>query len=378
MQIVIAPDSFKGSLSAKEVGLTIQEAFQLELPDANIKVIPMADGGEGTLETLLFATNGEKIATTATGPLGNSMSTCYGILGDKQTAIIETAAVAGITMVPHDRRNPLLTTTYGLGELILEAIERGLRNFIIGLGGSATNDGGLGMLQALGVTFQDASGASVQPIGASLGLITQIDFSTLDPRIKDCTIKVASDVQNPLCGPEGASYVYGPQKGANPEQVELLDQGMQNYANLVERAIKKPLQEIPGAGAAGGLGFAFLSIGASIEPGAKIIATATGLEQFIASADWVITGEGQSDYQTLYGKLPFFIAQLAKKYHKNTILISGSLGKNHERLLEFFASCHSSVPAPIALPEAMANAKQNLSSCSRNVARLLLHTSFKN
>ncbi|MBA9076889.1 glycerate kinase [Rufibacter quisquiliarum] len=371
MNIVIAPDSYKGSLSAKEVGLTIQEAFQMEAPEAKVWVVPMADGGEGTLETLLYSTNGTKVETTASGPLGHAITTGYGILGDGRTAVIEIAQIAGLTMVPDAERNPMQTTTYGVGELIKEALGKGIRNFIIGLGGSATNDGGLGMMQALGVVFQDEEGKPVQPIGASLSKIVSVDFAPLLPQMKECQFKIASDVKNPLCGSNGASFTYGSQKGASQEQVVLLDKGMRNFADLIEQALQQKLQQMPGAGAAGGLGFAFLALGATLEPGAQLIANAAGLDRYVQQADWVITGEGQSDYQTLYGKLPLHIAQVARSYGKPTILISGALGRGHEQLLPHFFSCHAITHAPVTLQEAMASSKENLYFCARNIARLI-------
>ena len=319
MKIVVAPDSFKGSLSAKEVGITIQEAFEREIPGVKVAVVPMADGGEGTLEALVFATNGEKIAASATGPLGEPVQTCYGILGDGKTAVIEMAQVAGLPMVPEAKRNPLLTTTFGVGELIVAALEKGIRSFIIGLGGSATNDGGLGMLQALGASFLDEKGNQVKPVGASLQQISKVDFTNLRPELKACSFRIASDVQNPLCGENGASHVFGPQKGATPAQVQQLDEGLNHYARLVENQLNVKLQDTPGAGAAGGLGFGFLALGAEIISGAQVVAEATGLENHIAAADWVITGEGQSDFQTLYGKAPFFVATLAKRHGVGTI-----------------------------------------------------------
>ncbi|RDV15736.1 glycerate kinase [Pontibacter diazotrophicus] len=371
MKIVIAPDSYKGSLSAKEAGNTIREAFMLEMPGAEVVVIPMADGGEGTLDSLLFSTNGERVNTVATGPLGEQIHTCYGILGDGETAVIEMALVAGLPMVPEDMRNPTLTTTFGLGELINQAIDKGLRKFIVGLGGSATNDGGLGMLQALGAAFLDRNGINVKPIGESLQQIIAVDFTNLHPKLKECTFRIASDVENPLCGENGASYVFGPQKGATEEQIRVLDEGMSNYANLVEEHLKTKLQNIPGAGAAGGLGFGFLALGAEILSGSQVVAEAAGLENHIKEADWVITGEGQSDYQTLYGKAPFYVAGLAEKYGVGTILISGGLGKGHEQLLEHFVSCHSIVNAPMPLEKAIAHAQPLLFSCARNIARLI-------
>lgn len=377
MKIVVAPDSFKGSLSAKEVGITIKEAFELEIPGVQVAVLPMADGGEGTLDALVFATNGEKMEASATGPLGELVKTCYGILGDGETAVVEMAQVAGLPMVPKDKRNPLLTTTVGVGELIAAALEKGIRSFIIGLGGSATNDGGLGLLQALGAVFLDEKGNQVKPIGASLQQISKVDFSDLRPELKACRFRIASDVENPLCGENGASLVFGPQKGATEAQVQQLDEALKHYANLVENHLNVSLQDIPGAGAAGGLGFGFLALSAEILSGAQVVAEATGLENHIATADWVITGEGQSDFQTLYGKAPFFVASLAKKHGVSTILISGGLVKGHEQLLDHFVSCHSIINAPMPLEQAIANAQSLLFSCARNIARLLYKASEK-
>lgn len=375
MKIVVAPDSFKGSLSAKEVANTIREAFNHEIPEAEVIVIPMADGGEGTLDSLLFSTHGKRVATRATGPLGETIDTSYGILGDGETAVVEMALVAGLPMVPEDKQNPTQTTTFGLGELIRKAIDTGLRKFIIGLGGSATNDGGLGMLQALGAAFLDQDGNTVKPVGASLQHIASVDFARLHPQLKACRFRIASDVENPLCGECGASYVFGPQKGATEQQVQELDKGMQHYADLVEQLLHAKLQTIPGAGAAGGLGFGFLALGAEIISGSQVVAEAAGLENHVKEADWVITGEGQSDYQTLYGKAPFYVAGLAKKYGVGTILISGGLGKGHEQLLEHFGSCHSIVNAPMPLEKAIADAQPLLFSCARNIARLINKTS---
>ncbi|MHA6247275.1 glycerate kinase [Pontibacter sp. CAU 1760] len=378
MKIIVAPDSFKGSLSAKEVGLTIQEAFLKEIPGAEVEVLPMADGGEGTLDALLFATNGEKVNTVATGPLGEQVTTAYGILSDGKTAVIEMAQVAGLPMVPASKRNPTQTTTYGVGELIVAALEKGIRSFIIGLGGSATNDGGLGMLQALGAVFLDQADMPVKPIGASLSEITKVDLTNMHPGLKESQIRIASDVENPLCGEKGASHVFGPQKGATAAQVKQLDAGLANYARLVEAHLGKKLQTIPGAGAAGGLGFGFLVLSAEILSGAQVVAEATALEDRIAKADLVITGEGQSDFQTLYGKAPFYVAQLAKKHGVGTILISGGLGQGHEQLLEHFVSCQAIVNTPMPLEQAIAQARPLLFSSARNIARLLNLTCPKN
>lgn len=377
MKIVVAPDSFKGSLSAKEVGLVIKEAFTAEIPEAQIDVVPMADGGEGTLDALLYAIGGKRIEMKSTGPLGERITTRYGILGDDETAVIEIAQVVGLPMIPKEKRNPMMTTTYGVGEQIIHAVKKGLRKLIIGLGGSATNDGGLGMLQALGVTFLDRNGNAVKPIGAELAEIEKVDFSTIHPAISRCEIKVASDVENPLCGTQGASHVFGPQKGGTQQQVEQLDLGLAHYASLVEQALERHFQHFAGAGAAGGLGFGLLAIGAEIVSGAQVVAEATRLQEKIKYADWVITGEGQSDFQTLYGKVPSFVAQIAKKHQRKTILISGGLGNGYEQLYEDFVSCHSIATGPMTLMESMSNARHYLYSSTRNIARLIKAASYK-
>ncbi|MDQ0160978.1 glycerate kinase [Aeribacillus alveayuensis] len=371
MNIVIAPDSYKGSLSALEVGKTIKKAFLKEIPDATIDVIPMADGGEGTLETLVYSTNGKRIQINVTGPLGDPIESEYGVLGDGKTVVIEVAKIAGLPMIPPEKRNPMKTTTFGIGDAILRAANSGYRNFIIGLGGSATNDGGLGMLKALGVTFLDEDGNVVKPIGSSLLRVQSVDFSTINAIVKECHFRIASDVDNPLCGEQGATAVFGPQKGATPKQVEELDQALKNYANLIESDLGKQYQNMPGAGAAGGLGYSFLLIGGEIISGAEIVAEATGLVEKIKCANWVITGEGQSDYQTLYGKVPSFIAKTANKYKIPTILLSGGLGQGYEQLYDYFVSCHSITAGPISLEDCMENARELLFYQSRNIARLI-------
>jgi glycerate 2-kinase len=372
MKIVIAPDSFKGSLTATKVGLTIRQAFLAELPHAQIEVVPMADGGEGTLETMLFATRGTEIRIKATGPLGEPVPTAYGVLGDQETVVIEMANVAGLPMVPKEKRDPMKTTTYGVGELLMHALDQGYRKFIIGIGGSATNDGGMGMLQALGVRFYDRQGALVSKKGgAALMQVASADFRSLDPRIRECDIRVASDVKNPLCGPNGATAVFGPQKGVTTEQIGILDQAMERYATVIEEQLSTSFRYTEGSGAAGGLGFALLVIGGKIQSGSQIIAEATGLAEKIKNADWVITGEGQSDFQTMYGKVPSYVAKLAKQNRAKALLLSGGLGKGFEALYEDFVSCHSIVHRPVPLEEAMEHAEDYLFLAARNLARLL-------
>jgi glycerate 2-kinase len=371
MNIVIAPDSYKGCLSSLQVAKTMKKAFLKEIPNATIEMIPMADGGEGTVETLTFASDGKRHEMKVTGPLGALVNTEYGVLGTSTTAVIEIANIAGLPMVPLSKRNPMNTTTYGLGEAILKVAKLGYRDFIIGLGGSATNDGGLGMLQALGVKFYDKQEKEVQPFSSSLFEIERVDYTSINLVIKECTFRVASDVTNPLCGKQGASTVFGPQKGATPTQVANLDFALKNYATLMEKNIGKEYQNIAGAGAAGGLGFAFLALGAKLTPGSEIIAEATGIVEKIKTANWVITGEGQSDHQTLYGKIPTFIGKTAKKLGVPAILISGGLGKGYEKLYDYFVSCHSITSRPMSLEECIENAEELLFNQTRNIARLI-------
>jgi glycerate kinase len=370
MNIIIAPDSYKGSLSALEAGTIIRKAFLNVLPHAKIEVVPMADGGEGTLETLLFSTNGKRFQTEATGPLGIRVKTEYGVLGDERTVIVEMATISGLPMVSEEKRNPLNTTSYGIGEVLKEAINNGYRSFIVGLGGSATNDGGLGMLQALGATFLDRDGKVAEPFGADVVKVAKVDFSTIDSRLSECRFQIASDVENPLCGPKGATAVFGPQKGADEAMVKELDLALSQYANLIEHHLGKSIQHTNGAGAAGGLGFAFLTIGGEIVSGAKLVADAAGLQKKIVEADLVITGEGQSDFQTLFGKVPGYIGKLAHSHQVNAILISGSLGNGYEDLYQYFISCESIVTGPMTLQHCMEHAEELLFKKAINVARL--------
>ncbi|WEG13215.1 glycerate kinase [Pullulanibacillus sp. KACC 23026] len=370
MNIVISPDSFKGSLSALKVGDTIGQALKEKHPDWQFDILPMADGGEGTVDALLFATNGTKVELEVTGPFGTKITSYYGVLGDNKTVVMEIANTAGLVLVGEER-DPLKTTSFGLGELIGHALKEGYRDFIIGLGGSATNDGGMGLLQALGITFFNQEGEVLSPCGASLNDVYEIDSSGLEPRLKEAFFTIACDVENRLCGEQGATYIYGPQKGLKPEQLKATDRSMNNYANLVEAKLEKKVQDIPGAGAAGGLGFAFLILGAELKSGAAIVADVLGLEEKIEHADWIITGEGKSDAQTLFGKVPYYVAKLAKTYDKKTILISGSLGDGHEKLYDCFFSCHSIVSKPMSLDEAMEQAEPLLYDAALNIGSYL-------
>jgi len=373
VKFVIAPDSYKGSLTSREAGDIIARAIRQEIPGSETRVIPMEDGGEGTVEALLAAAGGERTSVRVTGPLGETVDAMYGIIDrdGERTAVIEVASICGLTMVPPQLRNPMRTTTRGLGEAIRDALDRGIRSFVIGLGGSATNDGGLGMLSALGVRFASADGRRLDGYGRELPDAVRVDVGGLDTRIADSRITIACDVTNPLLGERGATYVYGPQKGAGREELMALEQAMAAYADVAEAGFARACRDMPGAGAAGGLGFALMLLGGSMVPGAQVIERMTGLSRLIAEADWVITGEGRSDGQTLYGKLPMHVARLAQAAGKPAILISGSLGPGSERLNDCFTACFPIVRGPASLEECIRDAKFNLHECARQAARLI-------
>ena len=327
MKIVVAPDSFKGSLTASEVSDAIEQGVREIFPEAEIVKIPMADGGDGTVQCLVNATGGEILREKVTGPLGDEVWASYGILGDKKTAVIEMAEASGLTLVPEDKRNPLITTTYGTGQLIKFALDQGCRKMIIGIGGSATNDGGAGMVQALGVKLLDKDGEEVGFGGGELKNITRIDINCIDERLFNTKVLVASDVSNPLCGPKGASRIYGPQKGATPEIIEELDESLAHFAEIIKRDLNKDIKDIPGAGAAGGLGASLMAfLDAELKPGIDIVIEIVKLEQAIKDANLVITGEGKIDSQTIYGKAPIGVAKIAKKYNIQVIAVAAIIG----------------------------------------------------
>lgn len=329
MKIVVAVDSFKGSLSSLEAGSAISEGIHRVMDDVEVVVSPLADGGEGTVEALALGMNGRIENIKVTGPLGDMVEASYGIIDETKTAIIEMSAAAGITLVAEPDRNPLNTTTYGVGEMISDAINKGCRNFIVGIGGSATNDGGVGMLQALGYSFLDAAGNQI-PFGAKgLSALETISDEHVNPQLKDCNFKIACDVTNPLCGKNGCSAIYGPQKGASPSMIAQMDEWLSDYAHLTQEKYPKASMTQPGTGAAGGLGFAFLSYtNAVLESGIKIVLDETRLESYIADADIVITGEGRLDGQTVMGKAPIGVAGIAKKYQKPVIAFSGCVAED--------------------------------------------------
>jgi len=323
MKIVVAPDSFKGSLTAIEVSDAIEKGIREVFPEAEIIKIPMADGGDGTVECLVNATGGKILEEKVIGPLGNEVWAFYGILGDRKTAIVEMAAASGLTLVPENKRDPLITTTYGTGQLIKAALNQGCRKMIIGIGGSATNDGGAGMVQALGTKLLDKDGEEIGFGGGELKKIVKIDISCMDKRLSDIKVLAASDVNNPLCGPQGASRIYGPQKGATPEIIEELDESLAYFAELIKRDLHKDIKDIPGAGAAGGLGASLIAfLNAEFRPGIEIMIEAVKLEQAIKDADLVITGEGKIDSQTIYGKAPIGVAKIAKKHNIPVVAVA--------------------------------------------------------
>lgn len=355
MRFVIAPDSFKSSASAKEVAQAIADGLKVAFPDGEYDLIPMADGGEGTVEALVAATGGKIVHATVTGPLGEPVESSFGILGDGETAVIEMAAAAGLNLVPPEKRNPLFTTTYGVGELIKAALNEGCRRLIIGIGGSATNDGGAGMAQALGAKLLDSNGNEIGFGGIELGKLARIDISGLDKRLKESEILVACDVTNPLTGPKGASAVYGPQKGATPEAVKILDENLHHYAEVIRRDLGVDVEHVPGAGAAGGLGAGLMAFcQAKLIRGVDLIVQAVKLDERVQTADLVITGEGKLDFQTGFGKVPYGVAKVAKRYSKPVIAIVGQLGEGSENCREWgIDACFAITNKPMSEQEAM-------------------------
>jgi glycerate 2-kinase len=373
MKIVIAPDSYKESLTALEVATLIEAGFRQVFPEAHYLKLPMADGGEGTVAALVAATGGKLVALQVTGPLGDPVPGFFGLTGDGKTAVVEMAAASGLALVPVDLRNPLVTTSFGTGELIKAALDAGADHFIIGIGGSATNDGGAGMLQALGVRLLTRSGGEIGFGGESLAFLEHIDVSGLDPRLKGCRIEAACDVDNRLTGPAGASAVFGPQKGATPEMVATLDANLTLYAAIIARDLGVRVDEVSGAGAAGGMGAALLAfLGAQLRPGIDIVVEASGLEALVREADLVITGEGRLDSQTVHGKTPIGVARLAKRFAKPVIAIAGSLSKDvgvvHEQGID---AVFSVLSRPGSVQDALMDAATNLQAASRNIAALL-------
>ena len=375
MKVVIAIDSLKGSLSSMEAGMAIKDGILAAKPDAEVIVKPLADGGEGTTDALIEGMNGERIDLTVTGPMHTPVDAYYGYLKDTNTAVMEMASAAGITLVPDSEKNPLLAPSYGVGEMINDAIQRGCRNFIIGIGGSVTNDGGIGMLKALGVRFLDENGEDAGEGGQALAKVARIDVSGMNPLLKECHIQVACDVNNPLCGENGSTYVYGPQKGVTEDMKKTLDEAMADFARVTSETLENDYMNTPGAGAAGGLGYAFLAYtGATLTPGIELILDAVGLEEELSGADVVVTGEGRLDFQTAMGKAPVGVARLAKKYNAKVIAFAGSVTKeatacNKEGIDAFFPILRG----VCTLAEAMdpVAARNNMTATVEQVFRLL-------
>lgn len=374
MKIVAAPDSFKGSLSSTEIAEAIERGVHKVDPSITVLKVPVADGGEGTVEALVCATGGTIIPVKVTGPLLKEVDAFYGISGDGQTAFIEMAAASGLALLECNEYNVMKANSYGTGELIIHALDRGCRHIIMGLGGSATNDGGAGLLQALGVRFYDRYNFDLSFGGKSLGDLFGFDLSGIDSRLKDTDFIIACDVENPLCGPQGASVIFGPQKGANPDEVFLLDDCLRQFACVIERDLGKQVAELAGAGAAGGMGAGLMAfLDARLVKGIDLIIEACGLESGIADVDCVITGEGKIDNQTAFGKTPLGIAQLAKKHGIPVIGIAGTLGPDIDQLYEQgFTSLFALADRPMTLDDSMSEAKQLIEKLTTNIVRLFL------
>jgi glycerate kinase len=373
MRIVVAPDSFKGSLSALAVAEAVERGLRAVWPDAEVRKVPIADGGEGTVDALVVATGGRLEERTVRGPLGEPVRARWGVLGDGATAVIEMAAASGLPLVPKERRDPRVTTTYGTGELVRAALDAGLTRLVVGIGGSATNDGGTGLARALGVRFLDAAGADLPEGGAALARLARVDTSRIDPRLASVTLTVACDVDNPLTGPRGASAVYGPQKGATPDVVKELDAALGHYAGLAQAATGRDVASLPGAGAAGGLGAGLLFFTpARLRPGVEIVLETTGFEALVEGADLVVTGEGRTDFQTAMGKAPVGVAAVAKRHGVPVVCLAGGLGDGADDVLaKGIDALAGVVPAAMPLEEAMARGAELVEAAAARVARLL-------
>ncbi|EGT3747524.1 TPA: glycerate kinase [Clostridioides difficile] len=375
MKILISIDSLKGSLSSIEAGNAIKKGILKVKEDAQVKILPLADGGEGTVDALVQGMNGKKETIEVTGPIAKKVDVTYGLLKNTSTAIIEIAQASGLTLVPTELRNPLYTTTYGVGEIIKEAINKGYRNFIVGIGGSATNDAGIGMLQALGFEFYDKNNKLVGLGGKVLNEIRHIKIENRLKELDECKFKIACDVNNPLFGKNGAAYIYGSQKGATSEIIEELDNGLRNFSKVVKNYLSKDVANVEGAGAAGGLGFAFLAfLNSKLESGIKIILEEIKLEEELKDADFVITGEGRLDNQTAMGKAPIGVAKLAKKYGVKVIGLAGATTEdavkcNEEGIDAYF----SIVNRAMTIEEAMdkATASENMTATTTQIFNLI-------
>ena len=374
MKVIIAPDSFKESLTAQQVCNAVKTGMKRVLPQAEYHLIPVADGGEGTVQSLVDATQGYIDNIDVMSPLNTTVKAFYGLLGDNSnTAVIEMAAASGLHHVPSHLRDPKETSSFGTGQLIKAALDKGVTKIIIGLGGSATNDGGIGMLNALGITFTDSLGVSITHNGGGLQHIDTIDISGLDPRLADCEILVACDVDNPLCGELGATEIFGPQKGASRDDIDLLDNGLKHLASCIKQQFNIDVLNIPGAGAAGGMGAALLAFtNAKLKPGIALILEAVKLSDYMLDTDLVITGEGRIDNQTIFGKTPVGVAKVAKQFTIPVIGIAGSLGEGHQAVYEHgIDAIFSATPGAMSLQQAFDDAEVNVTNLAENIAKLV-------
>ncbi|MDK2917538.1 MAG: glycerate 2-kinase [Candidatus Petromonas sp.] len=373
MTIVLAPDSFKESMTAKEVCEAMEKGIKKANPNIKCIKVPMADGGEGTMQSLVDATDGKVYKVKVQGPLGAEVEAEYGILGDGEVAVIEMASASGIHLVPKEKRNPMKTSTFGTGQLIKACLEHSIKKLLIGIGGSATNDGGAGMVQALGGKLLDSDGNELPLGGGELRKLAQIDLSNLDDRLKDVEVEVACDVNNPLVGEKGASYVFGPQKGATEEMVKVLDENLRHYGVKIKECLGIDIVEVPGAGAAGGLGAGLMAfLNGTLKNGLEMVVEYTKLEQKVKEADMVWTGEGSIDHQTIYGKTPYGVARVAKKYKLPVIALAGRIGDGIEPLYDSgIDAIYSIMQGVSSLEDALINGRRNVKKTSENVARLI-------
>lgn len=373
MKIVIAPDSFKECISAKEACIAIQKGFEKIFEEGEYILVPMADGGEGTTEALVDSTDGAIYKVETTNPIGEKRISKFGILGDGKTAIIEMAQASGLELISKEKRNPMVTTTYGTGELIKSALDKNIETILIGIGGSATNDGGAGMIQALGGKLLDKDGKEIGFGGGELSKLHKIDLSNLDERLKKVKIIVACDVDNPLTGERGASYIFGKQKGGTPEMLKILDNNLKHFAKIIKKDLGVDIETISGSGAAGGLGGGLMGfLSAELKKGIDIVIEYSKLEEKIQGADLVITGEGSIDSQTRFGKTPYGVAKVAKKYNIPVIALAGNIGKDVDILYDYgFNAIFPILPRVETLEEALLQGKENLEKTSENIARLI-------
>ncbi|MFZ4832592.1 glycerate kinase [Rouxiella sp. Mn2063] len=373
IRFVLAPDSFKESMTAKQVCQAMEAGLKILFPEAEFIHVPMADGGEGTMQSLIDATGGEIYSKTVSGPVGQNVAAQFGIIHSQQTAVIEMASASGIQYTNQHTKNPLEATTYGTGELIKASLDKGVKKIILGIGGSATNDGGAGMAAALGVRFLDKHGAALPPGGGALGLLSTIDISGMDSRIADVEFIVACDVTNPLCGETGASNVFGPQKGATPEMIATLDAGLAHYAQIIFEQLGRVVKDVPGAGAAGGLGAGLMAFTqCNMARGIDIVTEYSGLSDKLRGADYCLTGEGGIDFQTKFGKTPYGVAQVARSHGVPVIALAGYIGAGvNELYSEGIDAIFGIVPGAASIETLLAQGPENIARTCENIGRLL-------